>query len=341
MNTKKIQKSFEIDFVVSWVDGSDESWRQKKNKRKSMFETSEDKSDVATSDIRYRESGLFKYWFRAVEKYAPWVRNIYLVTDNQVPAFLDLAKTNVILIDHKDIIDSEYLPTFNSSTIELNLFKINGLSDHFVYFNDDVYLNRKVSKSDFFDEFGNAKDTIGQYVIMPTEIYDHNVANNTAFLNNNYNKKNIIKTNSKYFFDIRQGYKVFLLNIILSIFPMFTGLYDPHTSISIVKKDMLQFYEMDMQELKDAFSSPFRSKDDLTIQAVRYLQIANHHERPRYYRFGRATNTHDPVSVNKLLFDGKTKVVNVNDSEKASTADLNKILESFENKFPIKSSNEI
>ena len=70
--------SFPIDFVVTWVDGSDLDWRAKKSKYDSAFTTNNMNSDKA-----YREWGTFKYWFRGVEKFAPWVNNVYLVTDNQ------------------------------------------------------------------------------------------------------------------------------------------------------------------------------------------------------------------------------------------------------------------
>ncbi|WP_417161598.1 Stealth CR1 domain-containing protein, partial [Streptococcus sp.] len=71
--------NFPIDFVVTWVDGSDPNWRAKKSKYDSTFTTSENNMN---SDKAYREWGTFKYWFRGVEKFAPWVNKVYLVTDN-------------------------------------------------------------------------------------------------------------------------------------------------------------------------------------------------------------------------------------------------------------------
>ena len=102
------------------------------------------------SAARYRDWGTLRYWFRAVEKYAPWVRKVFFVTCGQKPEWLDLSYEKVVFIQHKDFIPEEYLPTFNSRTIEMNLWRINGLSEHFIYFNDDVFLNRPVTPDNFY-----------------------------------------------------------------------------------------------------------------------------------------------------------------------------------------------
>lgn len=91
--------NFPIDFVVTWVDGSDPNWRARKRKYDSTFATSENNMN---SDKAYREWGTFKYWFRGVEKFAPWVNKVYLVTDNQIPDWLDVDNSKLDVIDHKE-----------------------------------------------------------------------------------------------------------------------------------------------------------------------------------------------------------------------------------------------
>ena len=93
-----------IDFVITWVDGSDPAWQ----KKRSQFRPGE-AEDAGT--IRYRDWGLLRYWFRAVENFAPWVRRVYLVTDNQCPPWLNRAHPTLVLADHRDFIPEKYLLT--------------------------------------------------------------------------------------------------------------------------------------------------------------------------------------------------------------------------------------
>ena len=92
------------------------------------------------SEARFRDYGFLKYWFRGVEKFAPWVRKIHFVTSGQKPEWLDENNPKINLVNHKDYIPAEFLPTYNSVVIERYLHKIPDLAEHFVYFNDDFYI---------------------------------------------------------------------------------------------------------------------------------------------------------------------------------------------------------
>jgi len=127
----------DIDFVVTWVDCNDAKWQEQYAK----YKGTKLKLD-AEEGARYRENNMFKYWFRAVEKYAPWVRKIHLITADQKPAWLNINHDKLNLVSHKDYIPEQYLPTFNSNVIELNIHRINDLSENFVLFNDDIFLKK-------------------------------------------------------------------------------------------------------------------------------------------------------------------------------------------------------
>lgn len=137
-----------IDFVVTWVDGSDPAWREEKERYEKQFGLACDKH--SSGEKRYRDWDLFQYWFRAVEKYAPWVRNVYLVTWGHIPQWLNINSPKLKVVKHSDFIPDSFLPTFNSNAIELNLHRIEGLSEYFVYFNDDMFLGCPVKPEDFF-----------------------------------------------------------------------------------------------------------------------------------------------------------------------------------------------
>ena len=137
-----------IDFVLPWVDGNDKAWIAEKRKYDGSEACSGDLE--AASDVRYRDYGLLQYWFRGVERFAPWVNRIFFITCGQKPDWLNESNPKLRLVNHKEYIPSEYLPTFQSNTIELNLHRLTDLSERFVLFNDDTFLLRSVKPEFFF-----------------------------------------------------------------------------------------------------------------------------------------------------------------------------------------------
>ena len=136
----------DIDFVITWVDMEDPKWKAEFAKYSGKKEN--EKNGV--SEARFRDYGFLKYWFRGVEKFAPWVRKIHFVTSGQKPEWLDESNPKINLVNHKDYIPSEFLPTYNSVVIERYLHKIPDLAEHFVYFNDDFYIINNISTERFF-----------------------------------------------------------------------------------------------------------------------------------------------------------------------------------------------
>lgn len=150
MNNIKLNEP--IDAVISWVDGNDKSHQEK------MLPFVEKKLlNLKEFRTRFNQVDEIKFTVDSILKFAPFIRNIYIVTDNQIPSFLKLndnqAKySNVSIIDHKIIFKGaeEHLPTFNSRSIETRLYKIPELSEHFIYFNDDMFLMNPTNPTDFF-----------------------------------------------------------------------------------------------------------------------------------------------------------------------------------------------
>lgn len=144
---------FPIDVVYTWVDGADEKWRAKR--AASLHEPYHAEAAHAS---RYLNRDEMLYSLRSIAMYAPWVRHIYVVTDDQVPSWLDPSTPGITVVDHTDIfVDQSVLPTFNSHSIESQLHHIDGLSEHFLYFNDDMLLGAPVTPEDFFYANGIAK----------------------------------------------------------------------------------------------------------------------------------------------------------------------------------------
>jgi Stealth protein CR2, conserved region 2/Stealth protein CR3, conserved region 3/Stealth protein CR4, conserved region 4/Stealth protein CR1, conserved region 1 len=137
-----------IDAVYTWVDGADpDHQRQLTYWRSQQAAVREDSSGAN----RFRDRGELRYSLRSLERFAPWVRNVYLVTNGQVPAWLDRSNPRLRLVTHRELFpDSGHLPTFNSFAIEAHLNCIAGLSENFLYFNDDMFLGRSITPEDFY-----------------------------------------------------------------------------------------------------------------------------------------------------------------------------------------------
>lgn len=114
-----------------------------------------------------------RYSLRSLHQYAPWVRNVYLVTAGQVPAWLDTDVPGLQVVDHREIFsDPTALPTFNSHAIESQLHRIDGLSEHFLYLNDDVFFGRPLTPGHFFHANGLSK-FFQSKAVVPTGSSNH------------------------------------------------------------------------------------------------------------------------------------------------------------------------
>jgi hypothetical protein len=127
---------FPIDMVYLWVDGSDENWLKTKEK---FTDGGETVNHASSANYRFREFDELRHSIRSVEAFAPWIRNIYIVTAGQTPKWLTEMRTNIRVVDHSEIIPAKWLPTYSSHVIAAHLQHIEGLAEHFIYFNDDVF----------------------------------------------------------------------------------------------------------------------------------------------------------------------------------------------------------
>lgn len=139
-----------IDLVYLWVDGDDPAWIAKKVKYTGGFS---DRTEGNCSG-RYISTDELKYSLRSATMYAPWIRRIFIVTDSQQPHWLDLSHPKIQLVDHTEILPPEIIPSFSARVIEYFLYRIPGLSEHFLYANDDMFFNASLPPSYFFTPEG-------------------------------------------------------------------------------------------------------------------------------------------------------------------------------------------
>ena len=164
-NKNLLQNNFTdpVDIVYLWCDASDENWN---NKRLQAKEQVRNFNTEATNPCRFKNNDELKYSLRSLEKHASWINKIYIVTDNQIPEWLNTNNPQVQIIDHKEIIPEKYLPTFCSDVIESFLHKIPNLSEHFIYANDDMFFLNDMRRSFFFDNTGRP---IARFQKMPNK----------------------------------------------------------------------------------------------------------------------------------------------------------------------------
>lgn len=150
--------TFPIDIVYTWVDADDAKFNEERLYYQNINHSETLQKKAESTDIaRFQSRDELKYSIRSIMQYAPWVNHIYIVTNGQIPKWLDTTNKKITVVPHSEIINSEYLPTFNSHVIESCLYKIPNLSEHYIYFNDDVMLTRALDPSYFFTSSGLAK----------------------------------------------------------------------------------------------------------------------------------------------------------------------------------------
>ena len=270
---KTNQSDYPIDFVILWVDDSDPEWRElrKRYAPKAHFL-------VDDGEARYRDWETLRYWFRGVEKFAPWVNKIYFVTCGHVPSWLNTDAEKLVHVRHSDYIPADYLPTFSSHPIELCVNRIPELSEHFVYFNDDMFILRSIPKELFYRD-GKPVHQARLHAVRPGKIgaiMPHIYLNNTEVINEHFDMHEVLKKDRDKWFSIpRNGVKTVLENMYCSQFKMFPGFKDEHLPVPILKSTMDTIWKLNGDRLDDTCRHRFRDVRDVSQYVFRYWQLAS------------------------------------------------------------------
>lgn len=332
-----MKESFAIDIVVPWVDDSDPAWRSKKAACLGATETE------GNTNVRYRDWDTLRYWFRGVEKFAPWVRYVWFVTDDQKPEWLNPEHPKLKWVKHTDFIPAEYLPTFSSHTIEWNLHRIEGLSEHFVYFNDDVFLIQETAPTDFFvDGLPCDRPDIG--VLYPDGFFSYLLFNNVNLLNRHFSLKESIRRHPTKWLKAQSlgGLLKLLLYGRRDLIPNSTN---SHINVSLTKSTFATLWEKEGELIDATCRNKTRQITDVTAYTVRDWQLFSGEfcpKRPMGKLFHTASMSHSDEAMNYLRKQaGKT--ICLNDSEDEVDFDTHKrmIVEEFEKLFPNKSAFEL
>ena len=269
----------DIDFVMPWVDGSDPDWQAEKAKYQGKT------LDDSNSANRFRDWGLLPYWFRAVEKFTPWVRKIHFITWGHLPAFLNTENPKLHIVRHEDYLPVEYRPTFNANTIEMNIHRIEGLSERFVYFNDDMYILRPMAENSFFAN--GLPCTFGAEVPFSVTgqagIWQHLIVNDLRTVNTHFNKREQIRKNARKYRNSIYGIKTNIRTFAAEkIFPEnFLGFQNLHAPAAFLKSTFEEIWRKEPELLHETSKHHFRSSDDVNQWLALWWQVASGDFTPR------------------------------------------------------------
>lgn len=264
-----------IDFVITWVDGNDPEWLQER--KKYLTPAPEDEN---TGDCRYRDWDLLKYWFRGVEKYAPWVNRIFFVTCGHLPQWLDTDCPKLQIVRHQDFIPAGYLPTFNSNVIEFYLHRIPGLSEHFVYFNDDHFFLKETKPERFFKK-GLPCDIGGLFIYNRKSVFGTSVNLAVQLINEHFDKRETIRKAFTRWFNPAYPDNS-LRNILYSGIKTheFCGFFDHHLPQGFLKTTYEEVWENCSEDLIRTSKNKFRQYGDVAFWVLRYWQLASNRFAP-------------------------------------------------------------
>ncbi len=323
-----------IDFVIIWVDGNDLKWKRERG----LYQNN--KTDD-NREVRYRDWDNLQYIFRGIEKFAPWVNKIHFVTYGHLPKWLNTEHHKLNIVRHEDYIPTEYLPTFNSHTIELNLHRIKDLTEKFVYFNDDIFICKDLQKTDFFIKDKPCDSGILSPAIQENKMGIGNVIlNNMGIINEHFNKNTQIKQKKSNWLNIKYG-KQNIKNILLFPWEKFTGFYEMHIASSFLKSTFQTIWGLEFNELNNTSKHKFRNlKQDVNQWIIRDWQLASNNFIPRETNFGRNFNLElEFEEAISAIINQKYKMICLNDSDDIKNYEDKKIeiIKSLEKILPDKS----
>lgn len=328
----------EIDFVITWVNMDDPAWQAEFAKHAHAKENSKN----GVSKARFRDYGLLRYWFRGVEAFAPWVRKIHFVTCGQRPDWLDTSNPKLHLVDHKEFIPAEFLPTYNSVVIERYMHRIPGLADHFVYFNDDFFIIRPTAPERFFVGGLPCDIAVMDYNPSWSQWYV-TLKNNIRIINRHFDKHQVMREHHDKWYDKSYGFKT-RWNCLLKPYGKFITLRVPHNAQPYLKSTFEEVWEAAGEELTATSVNKFRASNDLTPELFRTWQICRGMFTP--YNTYRDTKMFPlmvrPKQAARAIWHQKYNLVCINDNVNIRNYDLvmQRIADAFHHILPNPSSFE-
>jgi hypothetical protein len=236
---------FEIDIVFSWVDGSDPDFLR----FRASFLPGVPLGEGDEAEARYRQIDELKYALRSVHMFAPWIRRIFICTDSKIPAWLDAEHPKITIVRAEEHFrDPSVLPVFNSQAIESQIQHIEGLSEYFLYSNDDMFFGRPIGPDMFFSPGG-----ITKFIEASTRIgLGDNHLSRSGF-------ENAARVNRQ---------------LLYERFGRITTRHLEHTAAPLRKSVLLEMEKEFAPQFESTAASRFRAKDNISVTNSLYHYYA-------------------------------------------------------------------
>ena len=328
----------DIDFVITWVDMNDPKWLEEF----SRYRYDKHNTRNGVSEARFRDNGFLRFWFRGVEKFAPWVRTIHFIVNGRTPEWLDTSNPKLHIVRHADFIPKEFLPTFNSVVIERYMHRIPGLSERFVYFNDDFYIINHLPVERFFLN-GLPRDiAVMDYNPSWSQWYKR-IKNNIRIINRHFSKKEVMKRWHEKWFHKSYGMKA-RWNYLLRFYGKFITLRVPHNAQPYLKSTFEEVWAAAGDELRATSVNKFRALNDLTPELFRTWQMCRGNFEPynTYCDTKMFPLMVRPKQAIKAIYEQKYKLICLNDNVHIRNYDtvIGNLRAAFESILPEKSTFE-
>ena len=335
-----------IDIVVMWVDGNDPNWL----KEKAKYIKSDVDNDSANIANRFRDWGLMKYWFRALEQYAPWVRKVHFVTWGHVPDFLDISHEKLHIVNHKDFMPVGSLPTYSSKALEMNLWRIEDLSERFLLFNDDVFFCDYTRAEDFFDPSTGLPKMVFQEIPLRFKGIEKDwqiTSSQCLGLINQHIPKKKIKLTSyigkQLSFKYPISYNVRSLFSKLLFPEYYVGFKVFHAEGAFLKSTFQNLWLVEQPYIASVSKHKLRNLTDINQWAAQYWQLASGKFIPKkleseYFEVSAKSIN----AICKTIQSRSKKTICINDADTLSDYEplAEKIKATYESVLPVKSSFE-
>ncbi len=315
----------DIDLVVFWEDDTDIDYMR----LKSVYRRNKDsvQRDIYEKHV-FKDKENLRYFLRSVEKHLKFIRNIFIITNYELPSWINVCDRRIKPLSYRTIIPFNILPTFNYSVIENFLVNIPDLSDRFLYVSENSFFVRDVKRSFFFNDKGYPYIRFKNFFPLQKELEDkENIA-----------VKNAIELSYKYFGKKPRFFK--------------------HCNIeAFYKPDIVNCLEKIDKDIKNTVYNKFPDDDDVSRYIWTYYAYYNNHAEFRYPSWHQLTNTvkffaqyfykfvkdtqEIKLSQKRYMVLSKTKMISFEKDFDADEDDEKRALNFLQNKFPEKSCYEI
>jgi hypothetical protein len=302
-NKKKTKTINNIDIILTWVDNHDVYWLNQYNEHLKDADNKE-----ISGRLRFENLEALQYTFRGIDKFLPWIRKVHFVTADQLPSWLNQTHPKLNIVSHKQIFPHKKdLPTFNACAIEMCFSNIPDLAEHFIYFNDDMFVLSPLKESRFFEN-GMPKDFLSLKILNHDGIFSHILHSDMQIINNELtNKTQFVFNKILKIFNFKYGFFINFRNFLLAPQRAFSLFQVYHHPQPLLKSALIEVENKHLKTVQKTRSSRFKSPTDINQYVFRYINLLKGNFIPFYPRDTAYVCVKEVIDLEREINQLKTK----------------------------------